>query len=310
MLTEDSKQGNKIMTERIGFIGLGAMGKGMASNLQNKGFQLNVFDIVPEPVAVLVQQGAKAAASVAELTEASDIVVTMLPGSPEVDAVVLGEGGVLAHGRDGMLLMDMSTVDPETTDNLARRLPEQGIAVVDAPVGRLAQHANSGESLFMVGASDEDFARVRPLLEAMGTTIHHCGAVGSGMRTKLVNNFLAIVSCQMNAEALTLSTRFGLDLQTTLDVIHGTTATNGQLKINYATKVLTGDTEPGFAIDLAHKDLTLIVNAANKAKVPLPIGAVARESVSLARSTSFHNKDFSALLDHWCERAGVKAPRL
>ncbi len=298
------------MTERIGFIGLGAMGKGMASNLQNKGFQLNVFDIVPEPVAVLVQQGAKAAASVAELTEASDIVVTMLPGSPEVDAVVLGEGGVLAHGRDGMLLMDMSTVDPETTDNLARRLPEQGIAVADAPVGRLAQHANSGESLFMVGASDADFARVRPLLEAMGTTIHHCGAVGSGMRTKLVNNFLAIVSCQMNAEALTLSTRFGLDLQTTLVVIHGTTATNGQLKINYATKVLTGDTEPGFAIDLAHKDLTLIVNAANKAKVPLPIGAVARESVSLARSTSFHNKDFSALLDHWCERAGVKAPRL
>ena len=298
------------MTERIGFIGLGAMGKGMASNLQNKGFQLNVFDIVPEPVAVLVQQGAKAAASVAELTEASDIVVTMLPGSPEVESVVLGEGGVLAHGGDGMLLLDMSTVDPETTDGLARRLPEEGIAVVDAPVGRLAQHANSGESLFMVGASDEDFARVRPLLEAMGTTIHHCGAVGSGMRTKLVNNFLAIVSCQLNAEALTLSTRFGLDLQTTLDVIHGTTATNGQLKINYATKVLTGDTEPGFAIDLAHKDLTLIVNAANQAKVPLPIGAAARESVSLARSTSFHNKDFSALLDHWCERAGVKAPRL
>jgi 4-hydroxybutyrate dehydrogenase/sulfolactaldehyde 3-reductase len=298
------------MTERIGFIGLGAMGKGMALNLQNKGFQLNVFDIAPEPVAILVQQGATASASVAELTEASDIVVTMLPGSPEVESVVLGEGGVLAHGGDGMLLLDMSTVDPLTTDGLAQRLPEAGIAVVDAPVGRLAQHANAGESLFMVGASDADFARVRPLLEAMGTTIHHCGAVGSGMRTKLVNNFLAIVSCQLNAEALTLSTRFGLDLQTTLDVIHGTTATNGQLKINYATKVLTGDTEPGFSIDLAHKDLTLIVNAANQAKVPLPIGAAARESVSLARSTSFHNKDFSALLDHWCERAGVKAPRL
>ena len=298
------------MTERIGFIGLGAMGKGMALNLQTKGFQLNVFDIAPEPVAILVQQGAVAAASVAELTKNSDIVVTMLPGSPEVEGVVLGEGGVLANGRDGMLLMDMSTVDPLTTDNLAERLPEAGIAVVDAPVGRLAQHANSGESLFMVGASDADFARVKPLLDAMGTTIHHCGAPGSGMRTKLVNNYLAIVSCQMNAEVLTLSTRFGLDLQTTLDVIHGTTATNGQHKINYATKVLTGDTEPGFAIDLAHKDLTLIVNAANQAKVPLPIAATARESLSLARSTSFHNKDFSALLDHWCERAGVKAPRL
>ena len=298
------------MTERIGFIGLGAMGKGMALNLQTKGFQLGVFDIAPEPVAILVQQGAIEAASIAELTENSDIVVTMLPGSPEVEAVVLGEGGVLAHGRDGMLLLDMSTVDPETTDTLAERLSEAGIAVVDAPVGRLAQHANAGESLFMVGASDEDFARVRPLLEAMGTTIHHCGAVGNGMRTKLINNYLGIVSCQMNAEVLTLATRFGLDLQTTLDVIHGTTATNGQLKMNYATKVLTGDIEPGFTIDLVHKDLTLIVNAANQVKVPLPIAAAARESVSLARSTSFHNKDFSALLDHWCERAGVKAPRL
>ena len=298
------------MTERIGFIGLGAMGKGMALNLQTKGFQLGVFDIAPEPVAILVQQGAIEAASIAELTENSDIVVTMLPGSPEVEAVVLGEAGVLAHGRDGMLLLDMSTVDPETTDTLAERLSEAGIAVVDAPVGRLAQHANAGESLFMVGASDEDFARVRPLLEAMGTTIHHCGTVGNGMRTKLINNYLGIVSCQMNAEVLTLATRFGLDLQTTLDVIHGTTATNGQLKMNYATKVLTGDIEPGFTIDLAHKDLTLIVNAANQVKVPLPIAAAARESVSLARSTSFHNKDFSALLDHWCERAGVKAPRL
>jgi 4-hydroxybutyrate dehydrogenase/sulfolactaldehyde 3-reductase len=298
------------MTERIGFIGLGAMGKGMASNLQNKGFQLNVFDISPAPVGVLVQLGATEAASIAELTAASDIVVTMLPGSPEVEAVVLGEGGVLAHGSNGKLLLDMSTVDPVTTDTLAAKLDQSGMAMVDAPVGRLAQHANAGESLFMVGASDADLARVRPLLEAMGTTIHHCGAVGSGMRTKLVNNYLAIVSCQMNAEVLTLSARFGLDLQTTLDVIHGTTATNGQLKINYATKVLTGDIEPGFAIDLAHKDLTLIVNAANQVKVPLPIAAAARESVSLARSTKFHDKDFSALLDHWCERAGVKAPRL
>lgn len=298
------------MTERIGFIGLGAMGKGMASNLQNKGFQLNVFDISPAPVGVLVQLGATEAASIAELTAASDIVVTMLPGSPEVEAVVLGEGGVLAHGSNGKLLLDMSTVDPVTTDTLAAKLDQSGMAMVDAPVGRLAQHANAGESLFMVGASDADLARVRPLLEAMGTTIHHCGAVGSGMRTKLVNNYLAIVSCQMNAEVLTLSARFGLDLQTTLGVIHGTTATNGQLKINYATKVLTGDIEPGFAIDLAHKDLTLIVNAANQVRVPLPIAAAARESVSLARSTSFHNKDFAALLDHWYERAGVKAPRL
>ena len=117
----------------------------------------------------------------------------------------------------------------------------------------------------------------------MGTTIHHCGGVGTGMRTKLVNNYLAIISCQLNAEAIALSQRFGLSLPKTLDVIHGTTATNGQLKIAWPAKVLKGDTEPGFTIDLAHKDLSLIVDAANVEQVPVPIAAVAREAFSAAR---------------------------
>ena len=118
----------------------------------------------------------------------------------------------------------------------------------------------------MVGAADYAFARVRPLLEAMGTTIHHCGEAGAGIRTKLVNNYLAIVSCGFNAEALALSQRFGLSLEKTLEVVHGTTATNGQLKIAWAGKVLKGDIEPGFTIDLAHKDLNLIVEAARAAR--------------------------------------------
>src|SRR5207247_6314558 len=154
---------------------------------------------------------------------------------------------------------------------------------VDAPVGRLASHADRGESLFMVGASEADFRRVKPLLEAMGTTIHHCGPVGSGIRTKLVNNYLAISSCQLNAEALALAQRFGLSLEKTLEVIYGTTATNGQLKMAWPAKVLKGDTEPGFTIDLAPKDLTPIVESANIAKVPMPIGAAAREAFSAAR---------------------------
>jgi 4-hydroxybutyrate dehydrogenase/sulfolactaldehyde 3-reductase len=298
------------MTERIGFIGLGSMGRPMASNLQRKGFALRVFDIDEAPMRALAALGASPAESVRAIAADADIVVTMLPGSPEVEAVVLGADGVIAHGRPGLLLLEMSTVDPATTDRLAASLAEAEMRLVDAPVGRLASHAERGESLFMVGAAVADFARVRPLLDAMGTTIHHCGEVGAGIRTKLVNNYLAIVSCQMNAEALALAARFGLDLHKTLDVIHGTTATNGQLKLNFATKVLTGDTEPGFSIDLAHKDLSLIVEAANAARVPLPIAAAARESVSLARSTPYHAKDFSALLDHWCERAGIASPRL
>ena len=299
-----------MMGERIGFIGLGRMGRPMAANLQRKGFQLTVFDLDETPMDILAQRGAAKAASVAEVVENADIVITMLPGSPEVEAVALGPGGILAHGQAGMLIMDMSTGDPASTDKLAAAAGEAGLSLVDAPVGRLASHADDGESLFMVGAADADYDRVRPLLEAMGTTIHHCGAPGTGIRTKLINNFLAIASCQMNAEALALASRFGLDLATTLKVIHGTTATNGQLKINYATKVLSGDIEPGFTIDLAHKDLSLVLGAANAAKVPLPIGAAARESLSLARATDYHAKDFSALLDHWCERAGIEKPRL
>ncbi len=295
--------------DRVGFIGLGRMGEPMASNLQRKRSGLTVYDTRRDPVDALVALGAQAGNGVAGVTSASDVVITMLPNSAVIEEVVLGAGGVLDAGREGMLVMDMSTVDPETTDRLAVAAGERGMTFVDAPVGRLASHADAGESLFMVGASDADFARVEPLLEAMGTTIYHCGAPGAGTRSKLVNNFLAIASCQMNAEALSLAEGFGLDLEKTLDVIHGTTATNGQLKINYATKVLAGDTEPGFTVDLAHKDLSLVVSAANQAKVPMPMAAAARESLSLARASGYGLKDFSALLDHWCERAGLNKIR-
>jgi 4-hydroxybutyrate dehydrogenase/sulfolactaldehyde 3-reductase len=204
----------------------------------------------------------------------------------------------------------MSTVDPRVTDRLAQSALARGVAFVDAPVGRLASHAERGECLFMVGADDTTFARVKPLLEAMGTTIYHCGPVGTGMRTKLVNNYLAIISCQLNAEAIALSQRFGLSLPCTLDVIHGTTATNGQLKIAWPSKVLKGDIEPGFTIDLAHKDLSLIVDAANAVKVPMPIAAVAREAYSSARAHGHGGKDFSAMVDVLCENAGIEKPRL
>ena len=119
---------------------------------------------------------------------------------------------------------------------------------------------------------------------AMGTTIHHCGAGGAGMRMKLVNNYLAIVLCQLNAEALALSQRFGLDITRTLEVLYGTTATNGQLRLNWPNKVLANDTSPGFTVDLAHKDLSLIVQAANAARVPVPVAAAAREAFSMARA--------------------------
>jgi 4-hydroxybutyrate dehydrogenase/sulfolactaldehyde 3-reductase len=296
--------------DRIGFIGLGNMGLPMASNLVRKGATVIVHDINAEPVQALQALGAGVADTIADVATASDVVFTMLPTSASVDDVVAGVGGLLHHLAAGSVIVDMSTIDPIVTDRLADAAAARGIAFADAPVGRLASHAERGESLFMVGADPDTFARIRPLFEAMGTTIHHCGDVGAGMRTKLVNNYLAIISCQLNAEAIALAQRFGLSLATTLDVIHGTTATNGQLKIAWPAKVLKGDTAPGFTIDLAHKDLTLIVEAANAANVPVPIAAAAREQFSLARGRGYGAKDFSAMVDLLCESAGIDKPRL
>jgi 4-hydroxybutyrate dehydrogenase/sulfolactaldehyde 3-reductase len=293
----------------IGFIGLGNMGRPMASNLVRKGNKLAVHDVNRAPVDALVALGAESA-SARDIAARSDVIFTMLPDSSVVEDVLAGADGVFAHARRGSTVVDMSTIDPRVTDRLAVAASARGIAFVDAPVGRLASHAERGESLFMVGADDNVFARVKPLLEAMGNTIHHCGGVGTGMRTKLVNNYLAIISCQLNAEAIGLSQRFGLSLSKTLDVIHGTTATNGQLKMAWATKVFKGDIAPGFTIDLAHKDLTLIVEAANANKVPVPIAAVAREAYSAARTQGHGGKDFSAMVDVLCELASIEKPRL
>ena len=295
---------------KVGFIGLGRMGRGMALNLCRKGFRLVVYDINAKAVQDLVDAGAQGGKNIADAARDVDVVITMLPNSAIVMDAVAGPDGILAHARAKAIVMDMSTVAPEVTDQLAQVAASKGMSFVDAPVGRLASHADRGESLFMVGSSEGDFERVKPLLEAMGSTIYHCGPTGTGTRTKLVNNYLAIVSCHLNAEALTLSQKFGLSLEKTLDVIYGTTATNGQLKIAWPGKVLKGDIEPGFTIDLAHKDLTLIIEAANNIKVPVPAAAAAREAYSTARARGFGANDFSAMGDVWCELAGAEKARL
>lgn len=294
----------------VGFVGLGRMGRPMASNLCRKGFRLLVNDVNRAAMEALAHLQAKPCDTVAELAAGSDVVITMLPNSTIVHDVLSMAEGVFAHARPGTTILDMSTIDPDTTDTLAKAAKERGLGFVDAPVGRLASHADRGESLFMVGGETADFERVKPLLEAMGSTIYHCGPAGSGTRTKLVNNFLAVASCQMNAEALLLSQRFGLNLERTLEVLYGTTAVNGQLKIAWPAKVLRGDTEPGFTIDLAHKDLTLIVEAANTARVPMPMAAAAREALSVARARGFGGQDFSAMVDAACDLAGIEKPRL
>lgn len=296
--------------ETIGFIGLGRMGKSMAANLAKKGFHLVVMDLNKAAVGHLVELGARAADDVAQMARECTIVITMLPTSKEVESVALGSGGIFANAAKGTVLMDMSTIDPLSTDRLHQEAIKHSMSVVDAPVGRLAEHADRGESLFMVGASDEDFERVKPLLDAMGTTVYHCGGVGTGGRTKLVNNYVAVTLCQVNAEALALSQRFGLDLTSTIKVLLGTSANNGQLRLNFANKVLAGDTSPGFTIDLAHKDLSLVMAAAHAVKVPMPVAAAVHESFSVARANDCGSIDFSGIADVVCDLAKIERPRV
>lgn len=300
--------------ERVGFIGLGDMGAPLARHLgqwlQTAGGTLTVFDLNTEAIAALVAEGATAASSVADLAAQVDVVITVLPNSPDVQAVVLGPGGVAEHAKPGTLVIDMSTIDPASTDALHAALLDRGIGFADAPIGRTVAFAERGEALFMVGASDNDFGRARPLFEAMGSTTHHCGAPGTGIRTKLVNNFIAIGVCQINAEAIALSTRFGLDVAQTLEIVNGTTATNGHLTTAWPNKTLKGDIDPGFKIALAHKDIGLVVDAADKGGVPVLAGAAVRQALGIYRNTAFAEKDFSAMLDAVCAQAKIDPPRL
>ena len=296
------------MPSKVGFIGLGRMGSPMARNLQNKGFNVVGYDANPEAVSALTQTGAVGAASIEEAVLGSQFIFTMLPTSKDVFGIAADH--IVKHAAPRAIVVDMSTIDPLVTDEVAALLAAENIRFADAPVGRLASHADRGDSLFMVGASEEVFADITPMLQAMGSTIHHCGRVGMGIRMKIVNNYLAIASCQLNAETLTLAARFGLDLELTIEVLNGTTANNGHLKTNFPLKVLIGDTEPGFQIDLAHKDLGFALSAAAAMQVPLSMGSAARECLQIARSRGLGKKDFSGLLDAWCAIAGVTPPRL
>ena len=297
------------MTTKVGFIGLGAMGLPLAKNLQRKGFDVNGFDIDPSRADALVELGGRKATTIAEASRGAEIVITCLPATPHVEAVVLGADGVLGNIDAGTLLLEMSTIDANGTDRVARACKDKGVPFVDSPIGRLVLHAERGESLFMVGATDTNFARVEPLLNAMGTAIYRCGGEGMGSRMKVVNNFLLLTIAEVSAEAVALGTKLGLDIDTILQVTGNTTAQNGQLHTLMVNKVLKGDTVPGFTIDLAFKDMTLAMTAAGERRLGLPVGSAAHAVYGAARASDLATADYSALLEFACRNAGIDTPR-
>ena len=299
------------MGENVAFIGLGAMGGPMAQNIIRKGTKVSVYDIDKTKMDPVIKMGGTPGRNIKETIENANIIITMLPSTENVKSVMTDENGVLSFAKPNTIILDMSTIAPTGTDEIFRLCQENNLKFIDAPVGRLVSHAISGDSLFMVGCDNEEaFKKVEPLLNAMGTTIIRCGKVGSGIRAKVVNNFQILSIAQITAEALTLAQKIGLDLDVFKEVNAGTTANNGQFHINFLSKVLKNDIEPGFTIDLAHKDMGLAIETANSFRVGLPVGSAVQAVYGQARSGKFAKKDFSALLDYACELAEIDPPRV
>ena len=291
---------------KVGFIGTGVMGLPMARNVIKGGFQITAFDLNPDALQTIRQDGGTVASNAREAAEGADMVITMLPNGDHVLQAVFGGHGALEGMAEGTLLIDMSTILPTVTDEIAKGLAAEGRRLVDAPVGRTSRHAEEGKLLIMAGGDAADVAAARPVLECMGDSIVHCGPVGSGARVKLINNFMSIASNVVTAEALTLAERSGIDRDLMIEVLMGTTAGQGHLATTYPAKVLKGDVTPGFMVDLAHKDMGLALDFAASMKMPIPMGAAARQVYANAQVQGRGRDDWTAILETVRTLAGLK----
>jgi len=245
------------MPEQIGFIGVGRMGHGMAANLLAKGFPLTVLGHQNHaPVEDLVARGAREGATVRELAEKCAVVFLCVTGSPQVEAIVYGENGLLAGARPGSTVVDCSTSDPTSTRRIAADLSARGAAMADAPVTRAPRDAEAGRLNSLVGASDETFARIRPMLDAYSEAVFHFGPVGAGHTAKLVNNFITMGYCALIAEGMAICAAAGVDLRAMYQVMSRGAADSGALR-KMIPAFLEGDlTGHQFAIANALKDVT------------------------------------------------------
>ncbi len=256
------------MPERIGFIGLGIMGRGMARNLLNAGFSLTVWNRTAARMDELVDAGARAGSSPADVATQSDIVFICVSDTPDVETVVLGAEGVIHGAQPGALVVDCSTISPQATRTLATTLEAQGVAMLDAPVSGGSEGAARGTLSIMVGGSAEQFARALPAFEAMGKAITHVGDHGAGQTVKLVNQVLVVGNCLAMCEALLFAQAGGVDLEKTHAAISQGAAGSWMFS-NRGPQIIRRDWRPGFTIDLQQKDLRLVLEAAEEMGVPL-----------------------------------------
>ncbi|MBA3610042.1 MAG: 2-hydroxy-3-oxopropionate reductase [Rubrobacter sp.] len=283
------------MAEKVGFIGLGIMGKPMAKNLLEAGHELVVYNRTAEKAEELAGDGATVAGSPKEVAEQSDVIITMLPDSPQVEEVLAGEGGVLEGIREGSLIVDMSTISPVVTRDLAAKAGEHGASMLDAPVSGGDVGAIDGTLSIMVGGSEADFERAGPLFEAMGKTITHVGEVGAGQVVKAANQIVVALTIEAVSEALVLGSKAGVDPAKILDVLGGGLAGNKVMEVK-REKMLGHSFDPGFRIELHHKDLGIALATGREYGVSLPVTAVVDQMLETLKAKGRGDRDHSAIL--------------
>lgn len=287
---------------KIGLIGLGIMGKPMAKNLLKAGYDLTVFDLNQAPVEEVVQAGAKKAVSSAELARDVDVVMTMLPNSPHVKSVVLTPGGVKDSARPGTIFVDMSSINPIASREIAKALAEKGIEMLDAPVSGGEPKAIDGTLSFMVGGKQEVFDKIKPILEKMGSSVVRCGDIGAGNVTKLCNQVVVACNIAGLAEALLLGQKAGVDPEVIYQAIRGGLAGSTVMDAK-APMMIARNFKPGFRIDLHIKDLKNVMDAAQTVDSPTPLSAQILEMMKNLHCFGEGGLDHSALACYY-ERLG------
>jgi 3-hydroxyisobutyrate dehydrogenase len=291
---------------QIGVIGTGIMGGPMAVNLVKAGFQVTAFNRTAARAEALASEGVTVAKSIAQVGETCSVVITMVPDTPDVLACVEGEGGLAGTMKQGSVLIDMSTVAPGATRELAGRLAAKGIAMLDAPVSGGSWGAQSGTLTIMVGGEQSTFDRCLPVFEGMGKTITLMGPSGMGQTTKLVNQILVAGTVSAVAEALTFAAAQGADLLKTIEAVAGGAAGSWQLA-NLGPRMAQGDFAPGFMVKLQQKDLRLIQEAAQEAHVPLAVTSLARQYFTALEAMGLGDEGTQAIIKAVEKQAGIEA---
>jgi 3-hydroxyisobutyrate dehydrogenase len=290
--------------EKIGFIGLGIMGRPMCANLLKAGFKVTVWNRTPEKMQQVVALGAKAAASPRHVAETADIIITMVTDSPDVEEVVLGADGVIHGIRPGSAVIDMSTISPSVTRTIAARLAEKGVEMLDAPVSGGDSGAIASTLAIMVGGKAEIVERCRPIFAALGKTITHVGGNGMGQTVKLCNQILVTITNLAVCEAISFAESAGVDPQIMIAATQNGAAGSWQLS-NLGPKMAERDFKPGFMIDLQQKDLRLALEAAEEMLLPLPALALVHQLFTACQANGEGREGTQALIKSLKRLAGI-----